>query len=193
MTETERNKLAIAEAMKALMRSSMIEKITTRQIQEAAGVSRRSFYRYFKDKYDLLEWIYNNEFCRFVDVRPEKSIWDYYPDILKSLRADPAFYYSAFSYRGQNSFRYFCFEKLFPLIMNDFGDIFPDQKTARFVVQHYVYTFFDGYLWWLGNKEPISWEEFETLSKSVCRSTVNGIMRSFQKAQTNKHTLKNQM
>ena len=70
MTETERNKLAIAEAMKTLMRSNPIEKITIRQIQEAAGVSRRSFYRYFRDKFDLLEWIYNYEFCRYVEVLP---------------------------------------------------------------------------------------------------------------------------
>ena len=123
MTESEKNKVAIAEAMKRLMRETPIEKITTDRILENAGVSRRSFYRYFKDKYDLLEWIYNYDFCRFVDVRPEKSIWDYYPDILRSLRADPEFYGNAFVYAGQNSFRAFCFEKLFPLIMTDFGDL----------------------------------------------------------------------
>ena len=96
MTESEKNKVAIAEAMKRLMRETPIEKITTDRILENAGVSRRSFYRYFKDKYDLLEWIYNYDFCRFVDVRPEKSICVYYPDILRSLRADPEFFVNAF-------------------------------------------------------------------------------------------------
>lgn len=76
MSESEQNKLAISEAMKALMRTMPIEKITTKEILEKAGVSRRSFYRYFKDKYDLVEWIYDYDFCRFVDVRPEKSIWE---------------------------------------------------------------------------------------------------------------------
>lgn len=186
MTETERNKLAIAEAMKTLMRSNPIEKITIRQIQEAAGVSRRSFYRYFRDKFDLLEWIYNYEFCRYVEVLPEKSIWDYYPDILKGLRSDPAFYYRAFSFQGQNSFRSFCFEKLFPLIMNDFGDVFPNTETARFVVRRYVYAFFDGYLWWLGSKNPMPWEEFEKLSKTICRAAVEGVALSFRKEEMNR-------
>ena len=89
MTESEQNRLAIAGAMKQLLRTMPIEKITTDRILEIAGVSRRSFYRYFKDKYELLEWIYNYDFCRFVEVRQEKSIWEYYPDILRSLRADP--------------------------------------------------------------------------------------------------------
>ena len=183
MSESEQNKLAIAEAMKALMRTMPIEKITTKEILEKAGVSRRSFYRYFKDKYDLVEWIYDYEFCRFVDVRPEKSIWEYYPDILRSLRADPEFYSSAFVYAGQNSFRSFCFEKLFPLIMTDFGDIFPDTETARFVIRRYVYAFFDAYIWWLGKKDPMSWEKFEALSKSIAMATADGILRSFKKSQ----------
>lgn len=183
MTESEKNKLAIAEAMKQLMRSTPIEKITTDQILKNAGVSRRSFYRYFKDKYDLVEWIYNYEFCRFVEVRPEKSIWEYYPEILRSLRADPEFYGNAFAFTGQNSFRAFCFEKLFPLIMTDFGDIFPNTETARFVIRRYVYMFFDGYNWWLKQKEPMSWEDFEALSKSITRATADGILRSFQKSE----------
>ena len=183
MSESEQNKLAIAEAMKALMRTMPIEKITTKEILEKAGVSRRSFYRYFKDKYDLVEWIYDYDFCRFVDVRPEKSIWEYYPDILRSLRADPEFYCNAFVFTGQNSFRAFCFEKLFPLIMNDFGDIFPDVETARFVVRRYVYAVFDAYVWWLGKKDPMPWEEFEALSKSVALATADAILRSYQKSE----------
>ena len=169
--------------MKQLLRSNPIEKITIDSILEIAGVSRRSFYRYFKDKYELLEWIYNYDFCRFVEVRPEKSIWEYYPDILRSLRADPEFYSSAFVYAGQNSFRAFCFEKLFPLIMTDFGDIFPDEDTARFVIRRYVYMFFDGYIWWLKKKDPMPWEEFEALSKSVTKATAQAIAASFKKSE----------
>ena len=59
MAESEAKRHAIAAAMKKLLRTSPIEKITTEQILAQSGVSRRSFYRYFKDKYDLLQWIYN--------------------------------------------------------------------------------------------------------------------------------------
>ena len=186
MAESESNRLAIAGAMKQLLRTTPIERITIDQLLEIAGVSRRSFYRYFRDKYDLLQLIYNYDFCRYVEVRPDKSIWEYYPDILRSLRslrADPEFYSSAFVYAGQNSFRAFCFEKLFPLIMTDFGDIFPDTETARFVIRRYVYMFFDGYIWWLKKSDPMPWEEFEALSKSVTKATAQAILRSFEKSE----------
>ena len=50
----------------------------------------------------------------------------------------------------------------------------------------YVYAFFDGYLWWLGSKNPMPWEEFETLSKSICRAAVEGVALSFRKEEANR-------
>lgn len=98
-------------------------------------MSRRSFYRQFRDKYELLNWLYDYEFCRFVDERQDKTIWDYYPDICRHLYCDSEFFLNAFSVTGQNSFRDFCNDKLYPLLMNDFGYVFPDEKTARFVIK----------------------------------------------------------
>lgn len=185
MSQSDLTKQAIANAMKELMRYTSIEKITTDKIIEKAAVSRRSFYRYFADKYELLGWIYDHDFCRFVEVTAEKSIWDYYPDICRSLYADKNFYCSAFSYEGQNSFRAFCFEKLFPLIMNDFGDIFPNEKIARFVVRSYVYSTFDGFVWWLGQEPCMPWEDYVALSEGIIRATADGITRSFERALKN--------
>ena len=66
--------------------------------------------------------------------------------------------------------------------MTDFGDIFPDVETARFVIQRYVYMFFDGYIWWLKKKDPMPWEDFEALSKSVTKATAQAILASFDKS-----------
>lgn len=67
--------------------------------------------------------------------------------------------------------------------MNDFGDIFPDVETARFVVRRYVYAVFDAYVWWLGKKDPMPWEEFEALSKTVALATADAILRSHEKSE----------
>ena len=120
MAHPDVTKKALADSLKKLLRQRGIEKITVEEICAESMVSRRSFYRYFVDKFDLLTWTYNYDFCRMVEVRPDKTIWDYYPEILRYIHADPQFFKNAFSYTGQNSFRYFCFEKLYPLILNDF-------------------------------------------------------------------------
>ena len=47
----------LAESLRQLMLRSLFEKITIRQICERAGVIRATFYNYFDDKYDCLDWI----------------------------------------------------------------------------------------------------------------------------------------
>ena len=181
MAQSDLTKRALAESMKQLMRENTVEKITVEEILADAKVSRRSFYRYFNDKFELLEWIYDQDFCQWVMVRPEKSLWDYYPEICEYLYRDRHFFAHAFSYRGQNSFRAFCFEKLFPLIMNDFGAVFSDQAIARFAVRRYVYAGFDGFVWWLSQEPCMPWQDYVKLSMDVIRTTADGIVRSFQK------------
>jgi len=52
-------KFKLAEAMKTCMKTTPVESITVRQIVNECGVSRQSFYRNFKDKYDLINWYFD--------------------------------------------------------------------------------------------------------------------------------------
>ena len=49
-------KYKLAAAMKECMKSASVEKITVTEIVETCGVTRQTFYRNFKDKYDLINW-----------------------------------------------------------------------------------------------------------------------------------------
>ena len=51
MVRTERD---IIYAFNRLLTSVEVEKITTQMIADEAGIGRATFYRYFKDKYDVL-------------------------------------------------------------------------------------------------------------------------------------------
>jgi AcrR family transcriptional regulator len=48
-------KRILRESLVALMKTKSILNITVREICETAGVSRTTFYAYYKDQYDLLE------------------------------------------------------------------------------------------------------------------------------------------
>ena len=54
----ERTRQAIVSAFNRLIERSEIEKITTEKIALEAEVSKATFYRYFKDKYDVLNYNY---------------------------------------------------------------------------------------------------------------------------------------
>lgn len=168
-------KKALAESLKTYLRRLPFSKITVEDICEAAQVSRRSFYRQFRDKYELLNWLYDYEFCRFVDERQDKTIWDYYPDICRHLYCDREFFLNAFSVTGQNSFRDFCNDKLYPLLMNDFGYVFPDEKTARFVIKRLTDASFDGFQWWLAQSDCMPPEQYAEFSRRIFTDVARGI------------------
>lgn len=46
----------LAQAIKEEMEQTSLDKITVTRIVERAGVTRQTFYRNFKDKYDLVNW-----------------------------------------------------------------------------------------------------------------------------------------
>ena len=56
----ERTKRDIVSAFNRLIVRTEIEKITTQKIAAEAGVSKATFYRYFKDKYDVLNYNYQS-------------------------------------------------------------------------------------------------------------------------------------
>ena len=55
----ENIKYKLADAMKQCMKEAPVEKITVKEIVEACGVTRQTFYRNFQDKYDLINWYFD--------------------------------------------------------------------------------------------------------------------------------------
>ena len=59
MERKKMTKALIGESLKVLMRNHPFEKITIKMITDEAGVIRPTFYNYFCDKYEVVEWIFN--------------------------------------------------------------------------------------------------------------------------------------
>lgn len=60
-------------ALESLLKTKQFEKITVDQICEEALLHRSSFYRYFHDKYDLLEHLMNNRIKQVIDASPTED------------------------------------------------------------------------------------------------------------------------
>lgn len=59
MDFSERTKLVLAESIKELMKTIPLDKITVKEIVENCKTTRQTFYRNFKDKYDLVTWYFD--------------------------------------------------------------------------------------------------------------------------------------
>lgn len=55
---TEENKELFAQAVKKLMKKKSLSTITVSELVDEAQLSRQTFYRYFNDKYDLVNWYF---------------------------------------------------------------------------------------------------------------------------------------
>ncbi len=55
----ERTKFVLADSIKELMTSMPLDKITVKNIVENCDTTRQTFYRNFKDKYDLVIWCFD--------------------------------------------------------------------------------------------------------------------------------------
>lgn len=54
-------KQALAASIKELMEREPLSKISVGDITSNCGVNRQTFYYHFKDKYELVNWIYYTE------------------------------------------------------------------------------------------------------------------------------------
>ena len=160
-------KNAVAEGTKDLMRSKTIDQISVHEICEKTGLNRRNFYRYFRDKYEVLEWIYYHDYLLNTEHFEGWSFWDYMPHIAQVLYSDQAFYRNAFLYTGQNSFRACVIRYLTGLLRKDYRPEFASDELFDFYLEHECNMGFDLFVLWLSQEQPMPPEQFVQLFRDL--------------------------
>lgn len=176
MPESMITKHALASALKELMAKQPLEKITVGDICEACGMSRKGFYYHFKDKYDLVNWIFYTEFVLRIYEQNYGSEWAFYEDICSYFYENRAFYINAFTVQGQNSFSDYFNEIIHPIARERFQTVFGDNADHDFYATLYTDAFRVSLIRWLREQPEIGPEEFVALIKRA----VLAIAREFQ-------------
>ena len=109
-------KKALATALKDLMQTQPFEKVSVGEICEACELNRKSFYYHFKDKYDLVEWIFHSEFIATVSAAKVTDRWSFVRTLCDYFYRERAFYSKLLRLTGQNSFRQYFSEYLFQIV-----------------------------------------------------------------------------
>ena len=68
-------KVALADALRQVMKVKPIGKITVKDLVELCGVNRQTFYYHFDDVYDLLEWVFEEDANR---VLPHEVVYEHW-------------------------------------------------------------------------------------------------------------------
>jgi len=101
----EMMKTSLSEDLRELMEKHLFEKITIKQICDQTGVIRATFYNYFDDKYDCLNWIVRRDMREGNEEYYEKGeMITTFRNVLNRISENRAFYRTAYNVTGQNSF-----------------------------------------------------------------------------------------
>lgn len=104
IAERNTTKNVLAAALKEVMAEKPLEKIGIGEICERCGMNRKSFYYHFKDKYDLVNWIFDTEFMAAAGAETYERRVDLLLELCQYFYENRRFYCNALHIRGQNSF-----------------------------------------------------------------------------------------
>lgn len=160
-------------ALRELMETIPFEKITVAQICEKHGMSRKSFYYHFKDKYDLVAWIFDTECVTLLKDRSFTSE-QFFSTLCGYLYENRSFYRKVLKIQGQNSFSDHLEEFISPLIQNRLKFIFGQDKVSSICVDLLTDGFVCSIKRWLLNNDCLPPDEFvsilETLTEKIALS-----------------------
>ena len=133
---------AIAESLKKLTEGKEFEKISVGEICENCGITRKSFYYHFRDKYDLVNWFFQKLCDRsFMQMGVSLTITEALNRKFEFLRGEKDFFAAAFSCRSQNNlmdYDYHCIYQFYSDFIKKGGeaDFTPE---IRFLLEMYCH------------------------------------------------------
>ena len=128
----DKMKYRLADAMKSCMGKMSVEKITVKEIVDACGTTRQTFYRNFQDKYDLINWYFDKILLEsYEHMGQGKTIYEGLVRKFQYIEQESAFFRAAFRTDEQNCLK----EHDFELILQFYTDKI-QEKTQRPVSGH---------------------------------------------------------
>lgn len=181
MADSYITKRALANALRELMEDMPFEKIQISQICERCDMNRKSFYYHFKDKYDLVNWIFDTEFLSFAmessKYLPSHDRWELIEQACEHFYANRTFYSKALMIKGQNSFSDHLREYLFPLIKIRITQLLGNNAANEFTINFFADAVLCAIERWLFDKKCMTPEEFVARIKQIIQAGTVAIYR----------------
>ena len=112
--KSELTKALLGEKFKELVAKKGFEKLTIKMITDAAGVIRPTFYNYFQDKYEVMEWLlWEDVFKEVSELMEQEHVMESLQLLFQRFGEDKTYYEKVFEVTGQNSFEEMLYGQVF--------------------------------------------------------------------------------
>lgn len=150
----------LVRCMRKLLRQQPFSKITIEELCKLAHISRRSFYRYFPDKYSLLAATYKECFFSKIQMSPDSLFWELFQEVCRQIYAEKEFFRHAFEVKGQNGFWEEARKILTPYMKKDYPANIHGDVMFNFFVAHTIDMLFELVEQWIQDDPTSSPDEF---------------------------------
>lgn len=179
LPDSSLTKRALATALKELMQSRPFNRISVSDICERCEMNRKSFYYHFKDKYDLVNWIYYSECIAVIQKNGYDNRWELLDDLCACLYDNRSFYRKTLEFEGQNSFSAYFRNIIISIISDDMKQIYANEGSTDFFVNFYADAFLCAIKRWLTQKDCMPADEFTRLLRRCLIDTTSHLIRDY--------------
>jgi len=176
MADANITKQALASSLRELMEEVPFDKINVAQICERCGMNRKSFYYHFKDKYDLVNWIFDTEFISLASASLSSDSyqeqWDFIERACCYFYDNRDFYRKALQIKGQNSFSDHYTEYFAPILRSRLVYLLGDEQVDEFSIDFFSDALLCAVKRWLLAKNCMPPEQFVSKSRRLIQSGV---------------------
>lgn len=138
--KNEKTKYKLANSIKECMKTTPVDRITVKNIVEGCDVTRQTFYRNFKDKYDLINWYFDKLVLQsFEQIGMGHTVLESLTQKFEFIVSEKAFFIGAFRSDDYNSLK----EHDFELILRFYMDLIarktsqPLEEELQFLLEMY--------------------------------------------------------
>lgn len=183
MADSITTKQALACALKELLEDQSFDKISVSDICERCNMNRKSFYYHFRDKYDLVNWIFDTEFLSLVQDNLDDTIQSYlFDDRWCTLEThcryfyeNRQFYRKVLTIDGQNSLSAHFRELLYPILRLRVEELLHQEEVPQMVYDFVADGVISSIERWLLDKNCAPVEEFMYNLKKLVQILFMGI------------------
>ena len=174
MADSNITKQALAASLRELMEEVPFDKINVAQICERCGMNRKSFYYHFKDKYDLVNWIFDTDFISLAALEPAPGSaperWDLIETICDYFYDNRAFYRKALQITGQNSFSDHFTEYIGPSLKSRLSCLLGNEQVDEFFIDFFTDAVLCAMKRWLLAKDCMPPKQFLSKIRTLIQS-----------------------
>lgn len=171
---------SLANALRKLMEKKNIEMISVNEISALAGLHRITFYYYFQDKYDLLDYVFNDDIDNIFNANDFKSIVDFIIELFKYLDEHCEMYNNAFASDGYQSLKRIYLKKSYDFLENVIAQMTNNNFLVKkeHIIEFYSLAATEFIINWLKKKNR---ENYQLVAKEMIFMIEHGLIKSIGK------------